>query len=334
MTVSINPNPVQLSEPVYLRFHRYLLFDPDNFLNNNGNSGTVVKQTYGECLLDTGGYIFNTEAHPIDPDALKCCYERSREQLMPINFVPDDYLGETMQLQQRIYNDVRKPAQVDDGRLTTDNIVIVTDESGQAVVQVETVSQQETVVEVEVNDATTREKLGNTSNGNDVDVVTEINQIVSDKFTNISQVLESGLDAVGEWLKSENARSELMKIIGKLDEAREQNSADNKASIEQVNANDESATTNANTSGSNDGVQQPTEPKIDWIAAVRPEEIFQEVASHESEQQQPGQFDVQRLIEKVRRMSNGTRIIRDYESLSCRSQTYLQRLAIHGEILT
>lgn len=45
----------------------YMLFDPDNFLNNDGSSGTVVQVLNGECVIDAGGYIFNTEAHPIDP---------------------------------------------------------------------------------------------------------------------------------------------------------------------------------------------------------------------------------------------------------------------------
>lgn len=307
----------------------------------------MVKQTYGECLLDTGGYIFNTEAHPIDPDALKCCYDRPREQLLPANFAPDDYLGEAMQLQQRIYDDVKRP-HVDDDRLAAENVSIVTDETGQPIVQLDTTSGHKTTVNVDENDdSASGEKVGNTSDSNDVHVITEINKIVSEKFTNISQVLESGLDAVGEWLKSENARTELLKIIGKLETTTEPNvvteSADEIAANENVSASPTqtnqpgkkitSTNGNANAS-SNKSVRQPTEPRMDWIAAVRPEQIFHEVVNEEPAQQQHGQFDVQRLIEKVRRMSNGTHTVRDYESLSCRTQTYLQRLAVHGEILT
>lgn len=51
----------------------YLLFDTDNFIHNRGQHGMVVKTPWGECVLEAGGYIFNTEAHPIDPGALHCC---------------------------------------------------------------------------------------------------------------------------------------------------------------------------------------------------------------------------------------------------------------------
>ncbi|XP_060800763.1 ER degradation-enhancing alpha-mannosidase-like protein 2 [Amyelois transitella] len=53
----------------------YLLFDPDNFIHNPGVSGKVIDTPNGECVVDVGGYIFNTEAHPIDPTMLYCCHE-------------------------------------------------------------------------------------------------------------------------------------------------------------------------------------------------------------------------------------------------------------------
>ncbi|XP_011298858.1 ER degradation-enhancing alpha-mannosidase-like protein 2 isoform X2 [Fopius arisanus] len=51
----------------------YLLFDTDNFIHNNGQVGEVVRTQWGQCVVDAGGYVFNTEAHPIDPGALSCC---------------------------------------------------------------------------------------------------------------------------------------------------------------------------------------------------------------------------------------------------------------------
>lgn len=52
----------------------YLLFDPDNFIHNRGEHGKVFKTAKGKsCIIDTGGYIFNTEAHPIDPSIFQCC---------------------------------------------------------------------------------------------------------------------------------------------------------------------------------------------------------------------------------------------------------------------
>lgn len=51
----------------------YLLFDSDNFLHNDGKKGSVVNTPSGQCVLENGGYIFNTEAHPIDVAAVYCC---------------------------------------------------------------------------------------------------------------------------------------------------------------------------------------------------------------------------------------------------------------------
>ncbi|KAG8517848.1 ER degradation-enhancing alpha-mannosidase-like protein 2 [Galemys pyrenaicus] len=58
----------------------YLLFDPTNFIHSNGSTFDAVITPYGECILGAGGYIFNTEAHPIDPAALHCCRRLKEEQ--------------------------------------------------------------------------------------------------------------------------------------------------------------------------------------------------------------------------------------------------------------
>ncbi|XP_022084077.1 ER degradation-enhancing alpha-mannosidase-like protein 2 [Acanthaster planci] len=56
----------------------YLLFDPDNFIHNTGGRGDIIQTPHGECVLNSGGYIFNTEAHPISTAALDCC-QRGKE---------------------------------------------------------------------------------------------------------------------------------------------------------------------------------------------------------------------------------------------------------------
>lgn len=38
----------------------YLLFDKDNFMHNNGQHGTIFNTPWGECIIDAGGYFFNT----------------------------------------------------------------------------------------------------------------------------------------------------------------------------------------------------------------------------------------------------------------------------------
>ncbi|KAK6471801.1 ER degradation-enhancing alpha-mannosidase-like protein 2 [Huso huso] len=58
----------------------YLLFDPDNFLHNDGSHFDTVSGPHGDCVLGAGGYVFNTEAHPLDPATLHCCSRARAER--------------------------------------------------------------------------------------------------------------------------------------------------------------------------------------------------------------------------------------------------------------
>lgn len=61
-----------------------MLFDPDNFINGatgKGLSGIPHRVASRTCLLDTGAYIFNTEAHPLDAGALDCCYGPTEQDI-------------------------------------------------------------------------------------------------------------------------------------------------------------------------------------------------------------------------------------------------------------
>ncbi|CAJ0582637.1 unnamed protein product, partial [Mesorhabditis spiculigera] len=51
----------------------YLIFDPENFLHNDGSYSREIQTTNGPCIIEAGGYIYNTEAHPLDPAILHCC---------------------------------------------------------------------------------------------------------------------------------------------------------------------------------------------------------------------------------------------------------------------
>lgn len=52
----------------------FLLFDSENFIHGDGLSGKPHRVASRSCMLDTGAYIFNTEAHPMDAGALDCCH--------------------------------------------------------------------------------------------------------------------------------------------------------------------------------------------------------------------------------------------------------------------
>lgn len=70
----------------------YLLFDSENFIHNNGREGHVLQTPNGECIIESGGFVFNTEAHPIDPGALRCCSEVPRENIFE-SYDPDIVIG-------------------------------------------------------------------------------------------------------------------------------------------------------------------------------------------------------------------------------------------------
>ncbi|KAK8401751.1 hypothetical protein O3P69_001103 [Scylla paramamosain] len=54
----------------------YLIFDHDNWIHNTGRSGHAVTVNGRHCVVEAGGYVFNSEAHPVDPGALACCSMR------------------------------------------------------------------------------------------------------------------------------------------------------------------------------------------------------------------------------------------------------------------
>lgn len=45
----------------------------DHFILNPGATGRVINVDGFPCVIDSGGYVFNTEAHPIDIACLDCC---------------------------------------------------------------------------------------------------------------------------------------------------------------------------------------------------------------------------------------------------------------------
>ncbi|KAL7631661.1 UNVERIFIED_CONTAM: hypothetical protein RMT77_018030 [Armadillidium vulgare] len=72
----------------------YLLFHENHWIHSSGNRGKPLSVNKRHCVIDSGGYFFNTEAHPIDAGALACCsgpeeddFALSEEEL--INLIVD-----------------------------------------------------------------------------------------------------------------------------------------------------------------------------------------------------------------------------------------------------
>ena len=57
----------------------YLLFDENNFIHRSDGSNHVTRTSLpAQCLIGSLGYIFNTEAHPLDIAAVNCCKNFNR----------------------------------------------------------------------------------------------------------------------------------------------------------------------------------------------------------------------------------------------------------------
>ncbi|KAK6015084.1 hypothetical protein OSTOST_19498 [Ostertagia ostertagi] len=69
----------------------YLIFDQNNFLHNDGQKARIVDTPNGECVVDAGGYIFNTEAHPIDPAIVHCCSAQRQAEREAVREWEDKY---------------------------------------------------------------------------------------------------------------------------------------------------------------------------------------------------------------------------------------------------
>lgn len=67
----------------------YLTFDHESFIYNDGSKGVEInfKNSNDEptsCIVDTGNFIFNTEAHILDGSMLYCC---SKEKVRDEEFI-------------------------------------------------------------------------------------------------------------------------------------------------------------------------------------------------------------------------------------------------------
>ncbi|KRY21105.1 ER degradation-enhancing alpha-mannosidase-like protein 2 [Trichinella patagoniensis] len=59
----------------------YMLFDPDNAIHDISGEKFVIYGPHGKCVINSGGYIFNTEAHPVDSSINSCCASTRLEDI-------------------------------------------------------------------------------------------------------------------------------------------------------------------------------------------------------------------------------------------------------------
>lgn len=110
----------------------YLLFDTENFIHNQGQQGTIIETINGECVIDAGGYIFNTEAHPIDPGALHCCYAAADKSIFDFKEMEKNkalYQGERIKERKNIIQDSLNEKTTNYSDILEEETIAITTES-------------------------------------------------------------------------------------------------------------------------------------------------------------------------------------------------------------
>lgn len=300
----------------------YLLFDPDHYLNNDGGIGTIINTPNGECVIDAGGYIFNTEAHPIDPSALRCCYDVPRQQLLVNDYDQSKYLGDVVRIALNDENENASESIVHESdsiensivdseilrltNLTTFNVnqLFRSEEAKNELLnflnEMKTSSAVLKADQVTANDDIIVRKEFFTGNGNDT------NKIDKEKnSTNMNRFLST--------VKASNGTNK-----------------ENSVKIEKVqsasNNNDDKKQKDLNES---EKLNNGTTPERSFFKKT-PDHIIDQTNAHNERKS----FDPQQLIEHIRTIYNDTDITRNYELLTCKAQSFSQRLAVLGEILT
>uniref|UniRef100_A0A1B0DB66 alpha-1,2-Mannosidase n=1 Tax=Phlebotomus papatasi TaxID=29031 RepID=A0A1B0DB66_PHLPP len=281
----------------------YLLFDPDNFLNNDGRSGTVINTPNGECVIEAGGYIFNTEAHPIDPAALRCCYDVPRQDLLA-GYKTIDFRGDIFKFS----------------------------------IENETVPEEKPMenftIEVETPKTDPEETRKN--------IVFEILSILKESKRQEEEKSESSNTTVDDSIilptdeKPEETTEnpvETAKVPPTRDE--EENTGEASGSFVSFEDDNSSSVTQNSTEVSTD----PADLRSFVENQTENNSLLTEFVQSILKSTQPARpkFDAQNLLEKIRRgpyyqaAGNFSLQSDNYRLLTCRAQSYLQRLSIHGE---
>lgn len=297
----------------------YLLFDPDNFLNSDGSYGTIVDAKNGECIIESS-YIFNTEAHPIDLGALKCCYDLPRESLVK-GFDRKKYLGEIAVEKMPVEN--------------YENIV-QTDESMFDAEKLENELKKRLMEEIMSSLSNSEKKFKETfelqkrfvemSNREREEFLTE-----SRLKTEIIQK-EQDKDIKKEKSDEETEKLETVRLSSNAldqDDAN-QSKFDEDDLKEEVEQDLDSNITQPVNKRKVDVIKKTIEKNNNSILTDFVKNILKTATASK-----PRQFDAQNLLEKIKENSHGftknDTWTSKYDLLTCKAQAYINRISIMGE---
>lgn len=305
----------------------YLLFDPDHYLNNNGGIGTLINTPNGECVIDAGGYIFNTEAHPIDPSALRCCYDMPRQQLLAEDYDRSKYLGDIVRFS--LNTEAEERAAENDEIETFE--ILTSDESASLESQISRLTNLSTY---NVNQLFSTEEAKN-------ELLKFLNEMKSTPIKNIT--LGDDVDSlyddliVREQIERVDVNESAAKVANRMENAIQNEPTSPSRNGNQTNTegvSDVNRSFESSVSGEAELLEDADERNSKDAAAAAALKLTEFFRPEPQEKRKRAPFDAQRLLERVRTMYNDTNVTRNYELLSCKAQSFSQRLAVLGEILT
>lgn len=317
----------------------YLLFDPDNFLNNDGRDGTVIQMLNGECVIDTGSYIFNTEAHPIDSAALRCCHEMPYMELINENFTSSNYLGEIMELNvdDRPIPDIRlhefssNVGDLKDFGFKVTEWLETDDDKNELLKFIDEIKamsgKSERINPLLTNStdnstiASAQQQKQHANNNISYDDLILFDQLLA---AEVNKTIEKFEDHMNDDHPKTNQTAKIITQTTTTATVTSSSSSSSQTSSQSWDADDfDKESTNV----INDGKSRPTKEEI-----VKP---FIQASESTSGNTQRRVFDAQKLLEYIRKSNEaGLHAIPNYEMLTCKSQSFLQRLAVLGEMLT
>lgn len=305
----------------------YLLFDPDNFLNSDGGYGTLWDTPNGECIIESS-YIYNTEAHPIDVGALRCCYDVPRESIVK-GFNRQKFLGEIIEMNEKNIPDQTEikieEEEEDPIKDTQEFKKELLDEIMSALSNAKKKIEENMELKKRFIDITSREKDagGFDSEKNVVDLGKVAKKSADD---DISEETENSIQEIFEL---DDPKKPPIKIVKLSPSALESDLVSTQPS--KANNNDDVDSTGSSTDGKTHTTKvfssKPTNNSIltDFVQAI---------LKTSSSNQKP--FDEQLLLQKIR--SEGAKghpqnesWSSRYDLLTCKAQPYLQRVSIMGE---
>lgn len=315
----------------------YLLFDPDNFLNSDGGYGTVLETQNGECIIESS-YIFNTEAHPIDVGALKCCYDLPRESLVK-GFNRKKFLGESTSIIDRSSNEKQedllnqKIIEEDTMQSTEEFQKVLVSEIMSALSNAKKKIEENVELQKRFIEITNREKDGSFDmEKNVVDLGKSPKKIIEPEVTE-----DSSQKVSDESASEETPDKEPIEIVKLPSDALDSDNVDTQTTTAtnpeedlKTSDNSEKLTALPPIETKQDKqeariIQKPVDSNNSILTIVQ--------AILKSATRKPKKFDPQQLLERIRenQFPRNESWTERYELLTCKAQPYLQRISVMGE---